>query len=358
MPETTLETMPEFASDNASEAASEVALETVHEAAAGNVSGTAPGSAFEAVPSTASEAAPDSVPESPACALPSRSWAAEWRQLQRIRKRADDATFWDKRARTFGTKDAPNRYVDQFLARADIHPGESVFDMGCGTGALSVPLGAAGHHVVAADFSAGMLGVLGSELDRRHITSVTPVQMSWEDNWDARGVGESSVDVCLASRSIAVADLEEALLKLTRVARRRVCVTLSTGSSPRIDESILDIVGLGSVVWRDYLYAFNILAAHGIKAEVSYIESERFDTFNTPEDAFEKYAAMIRESDASHAASPAEIDAALERLRAWLGNQLVENENAGAIDRHGVPEGALRMREARKTSWAFLAWNK
>ena len=32
--------------------------------------------------------------------------------------------------------------------------------------------------------------------------------MSWEDDWAACGVGPESADVCVASRSIAVADLE------------------------------------------------------------------------------------------------------------------------------------------------------
>ena len=309
-------------------------------------------------PAPVSAPATTPTPESSACLPPAHNWAEEWRQLQRMRRRADDSSFWDKRARTFGTKDAPNPYVDRFLALADIQPGESVLDMGCGTGALSVPLGAAGHSVVAADFSSGMLGELKAELDRRNITSVTPTQMSWEDDWSTHGIGENAVDVCLASRSIAVAGLEEALLKLTRVARRRVCITLSTGASPRVDENVLNAIGLGGAVWRDYIYAFNILTAHNVKVEVSYIESERFDTFNTPEEAFEKYANMIDESGARLTASPADIDAALVRLRTWVSEQLVENERAGALDRHGVPEGSLRMRNPRKTSWAHLAWNK
>ena len=82
--------------------------------------------------------------------------------------------------------------MERFLELARILPGETVFDMGCGTGALSVPLGQAGHTVVAADFSAGMLGVLREELDAHGVTSVFPKQMSWEDDWAACGVGPES----------------------------------------------------------------------------------------------------------------------------------------------------------------------
>ena len=100
------------------------------------------------------------------------------------------------------------------------------------------------------------------------------------------------VDVALASRSVATADLRDSLLRLTDVARRRVCVTLATGSSPRTDERILNAMGLSSVLGRDHLYAFNILANEGLRPEVSYIDSERTDTFDSLDDAYDAFARM------------------------------------------------------------------
>ena len=94
--------------------------------------------------------------------LTTTDWNEEWKELQKVQRHADDAAFWDKRSATFTTKDAPNLYVEKFLEYAGIRPGETVFDMGCGTGALAVPLGEAGHKVVAADFSQGMLDQMQS----------------------------------------------------------------------------------------------------------------------------------------------------------------------------------------------------
>ena len=229
--------------------------------------------------------------------------------------------------------------------------------MGCGTGALSVPLGKRGHKVVAADFSQGMLGQLQEALDREGVRTVFPKQMSWADDWPSLGVRPGMVDVALASRSVATADLRDSLLRLTDVARRRVCVTLATGSSPRTDERILNAMGLSSVLGRDYLYAFNILANEGLRPEVSYIDSERTDTFDSLDDAYDAFARMA--DDAVGATVGAEERAeAFGRLRCWLEENLVPNERAGQPDKKGLPEKSLRLREPRTVTWAFIAWNK
>ena len=273
--------------------------------------------------------------------LTARDWNEEWKRLQQARRRFDDASYWDER----------------FLELAGIREGETVFDMGCGTGALSVPLGKRGHKVVAADFSQGMLGQLREALDREGVRTVFPKQMSWADDWPSLGVRPGMVDVALASRSVATADLRDSLLRLTDVARRRVCVTLATGSSPRTDERILNAMGLSSVLGRDYLYAFNILANEGLRPEVSYIDSERTDTFDSLDDAYDAFARMA--DDAVGATVGAEERAeAFGRLRCWLEENLVPNERAGQPDKKGLPEKSLRLREPRTVTWAFIAWNK
>ena len=329
--------------------------------------------------------------------LTTRDWNEEWKALQRSRKAADDAAYWDKRSATFGTKDAPNPYVDRFLELAAIRPGETVFDMGCGTGALTVPLARAGHRAIAADFSGGMLEVLRGSLDAAGIPYVvdagapTPVavdaagaidaepaateasapigsarliQMSWEDDWAARGVAPGSVDVALASRSIATADMRDSLLRLTDVARRRVCITLSTGSSPRSDEALLAELGLVGRAGRDYLYAFNILAGEGLSPEVAYIKSARDDTFDSREDAWASFTRMIdsalRIAPTGEASAAEEVEraAAYERLDSWLDANLVPNPDAGKPDRKGVPQGRFKTTRPRIISWAFIAWDK
>ena len=68
---------------------------------------------------------------------------------------------WDKRADSFGkllgNPKFEQGYVSEFMAKLAPESGWSVFDMACGSGALSIPLAEAGHVVCARDISPRML---------------------------------------------------------------------------------------------------------------------------------------------------------------------------------------------------------
>lgn len=282
-------------------------------------------------------------------------WNEEWRHLQRIRRAYDDNQYWNKRSKNYSTKDAPNPYVRQFLEFAGVQPAETVMDMGCGTGSLAVPLALDGHHVVAADFSQGMLDELGRRADLAGATDITTHLMSWADDWAAHGIAEKSVDVAFASRSIATDDMREALMKLTSVARRRCCVTLTTGCSPRMDTRMMAACGLRNLHGKDFQYAWNILVNEGFEPSVNYILSQRQDTYASIDEAMVDFGRMI--DDIVDADDEAGRQAARAKMHALLQDNLVPNENAGLLDAKGYPQGALKLRTPRVITWAFIAWN-
>lgn len=271
-------------------------------------------------------------------------WNEEWKSLQQVREHSDDSAVWDAKAKTFPVKHGSQQgYVARFLELAGVRPGETVLDMGCGTGALATPLAMAGNHVVACDFSKGMLDVMVADQRELGVENVDVKVMSWSDDWDAFGVTAKSVDVAVASRSIATDDLRDALERLDRVARRRVCVTLPGSSSPRCDDDLLRVAGLEGHVGHDFLYAFNILTQMGVKPEVAYIPNSRIERFDTFDEALDKFTTVASEAARGYA-TPEQIAAIPDRLRAWLEDSLVE------------VDGMLQLSEPRNVMWAFLAW--
>ena len=273
-------------------------------------------------------------------------WNAEWKALQAARRSPDDPTFWDARAKHFQPRET-HPYARDFLALANVRDGERVLDMGCGAGSLAIPLAQAGHPVLAADFSPRMLDALREGIAHYGLEAlVTPLQLAWDEDWMAAGVAPKSVDVAIASRSIATSDLEAALRKLDRTARRRCCITLVANASPRYDTHIMNAIGASVTDSRDYVYAFNILVGLGINPEVRYINSPRRDTFNSLEDGVADFARMLEGGNEQH------IDA----LRDYLAAHTVENPHAGKPGPKGKPQGRFMLDHMRMVRWAFIAW--
>lgn len=285
--------------------------------------------------------------------LQATDWNEAWKRLQKPRHPVDDVAFWDNRADTFGSM-VPSTYTLAFMKLADVQPGESILDMGCGTGNLAIPYALEAHPVIAADFSAKMLERCRRNAECARVSLETNL-LSWQDDWGAAGIGENCVDVALASRSIATEDLKDALDKLTRAARRRCCITLTTGSSPRVDPRMLQAWGVRGGRRKEYQFAWNILVSEGFMPTCSYIVSRRKDTYDSLDEACAQLDHMIvgalgeDDSDA--------LESARARMAAWLGENLVANEQAGATDSHGEVEKSLRLRIPRQFVWGFIAWD-
>lgn len=279
--------------------------------------------------------------------LQSNDWNLEWNRVFKTRKKPGDAAYWDARARTFDSYTDPSDYRKAFISHADVRPGESVFDMGCGTGSICMEYARNGHEVLGADFSAGMLAEARRRTEKYRVQGVRFEHMSWEDDWEEHRLLPGSFDVAIASRSIATADMAGALAKLSAVARRRCVITLSANGNPRIDTRALDACKIARCEVRDYQYALNILINAGYMPSLSYLTSTRTDSFESLDDAASKYRASL--------GNLTEEQAAL--LAQWLRNELVANEQAGKPDGHGGTQKKLRLAHPRQFRWALISWS-
>lgn len=288
--------------------------------------------------------------------LESHNWGQEWADIAKKRKSAPDAKHWNERSKDFPRSAKPNSYVKAFLKYSAIGENESVFDMGCGNGALAIPLGLAGHEVLAADFSTGMLGALKEEASTLGNLPIKTLQMSWEDDWEEFGVKRNSFDVALASRSICTDDLADSIAKLDAVAKRRCAITLPVGPSPRIDRRILQEIGMPVRQGLTYEYAFLILSQMKRLAEVRYIESSKPSVFNSENDAIEAIGRMV--SDACSELGCSEKESYYQKQAAtWTRKHLMANPDAGSINEWGEVAGDVILDGSRKVTWAYIAWN-
>ncbi|MDR1013766.1 MAG: methyltransferase domain-containing protein [Coriobacteriales bacterium] len=207
--------------------------------------------------------------------LEGTDWRAAWVERSRRRRKPDACAYWDDRAREFRRHSGRSEYADAFLAMLDLAPGQSVLDMGCGTGTLALPLAEAGHPVTAADFSEGMRTALAERARSAGIGGLNVLPLSWTDDWQGAGLAPKSADVAVASRSIMVEDLWDALMKLDAVARHKVAVTVATEYSPRGYKALGSAAEGLACYLPDYLYVMGILWQMGANPELRYIDTTR-----------------------------------------------------------------------------------
>lgn len=283
----------------------------------------------------------------PQSTLLSTDWNEEWKALQADRRSADDPSFWDKRAKHFKPRET-HPYARDFLKLADIHDGESVLDMGCGGGSLAIPLARQGCSVLACDFSKPMLDVVRESAQYFQVDALVETKLlAWDEDWNEAGMEPKSVDVALASRSIATADLEGALVKLDGTARRRCCITLVANASPHYDEHVMNAIGASVTRSHDFVYAFNILIGMGRLPEVAYIHSPRRDTFDSLDAGVADFARMLEGGN----------EGKLDELRSYIAAHMIENPQAGQPGSKGEPQGRYTLDHVRMVHWAFISWN-
>lgn len=264
-------------------------------------------------------------------------WNRLWLEEKYSKKERHDSEYWDSFAPKYRKHPGKSTYETDFLALADIRPGETVFDMGCASGTLALPLAEAGHRVFAADFSKGMLELLNQQVTERGLSDrITTTQLDWNEDWSRYDI--PVCDVAIASRSMIVSDLEAAIDKLQSKAERKVCIVEPTTESPHFNVNIAEYIGYSRFPKPDYMYLINILFERGIMPELNYIYSGRTDYFDSPEKAYTKMLKFF----------PDPLTASEDiRLREYLKVHLVKTDSE-----------KYTFDECWPVRWAYISWEK
>lgn len=247
--------------------------------------------------------------------------------------------FWDAHAHPFKSYKRRTAYCDEFLKRAQIKPGETVFDMGCGSGTLCIPLSDEGHEVFCADFSKGMLKTVEDVINEENITNLTTQLLSWEDDWDKAQV--PICDVAISSRSLLAENVEDAVAKLDAHAHRRVCITARAAGDLCWTSRIADFLGRKSPETFNYARIVKAGLDLGRMVEVSYIIDKRIDIFPSQKDL---RGFLQRKVPDMNSKEEALFD---EYCTMNFKQYSDEQGNSGWI----CDDGAF-------SAWTFISWNK
>ena len=255
----------------------------------------------------------------------------------------DSQAYWNKRAATF-TRDATVEYERWLLDLLALETGEEILDMGCATGTLAVPLAHAGHRVHGCDFAEAMLAILDERTAAENLP-ITSHLLAWEDDWEEAGLGENSVDVAFASRSLMSGDVSACVRKLDAAARSRAAVVVPDSLLPSRDPRLLTYLGRSARrprVIRDVTRALTSLGRIPVFATTRAFRPMRFSSFDEAR------------ADLRRLAGPEPFTAREQRLFDAYAAQHVVREDV--TDLSGATEERWILDYKLPVTWAFIGW--
>lgn len=177
---------------------------------------------------------------------------------------------WDEKSGELAVSMQHSPYVDDFMSRMDLQGDEVVLDIGCGPGTLAIPLAKKVKQVIAIDFSKKMLDELESFAAKEGVDNIKTYHLGWEDDWSVL----PEVDICVASRSMEVYDIQKALEKMNMQSRKGCYITYKAGGS-FVDMEILDYIGKTIVTKPDFWYIPMVLYKNGYLPQIDYISTQK-----------------------------------------------------------------------------------
>lgn len=266
--------------------------------------------------------------------IKSIDWNEAWKKARTERSRKwKDAGFWNRRAPSFAKHASESPYATDFIRIMQPDPDWSVLDVGCGAGTLARPLARMVKQVTALDSSDVMLDILNEQCSKEGLTNINIMHTGWEDDW--HNAGAIQHDVAVASRSLIVDDLKEALDKLNSFAKKKVFVSAIVGDGP-FDRRLHEIIGRQLSSGPDYIYVYNLLHQMGIAASVSFVSNKEEKTYASCEEKLNSLRWMLEDMTLEEE----------ERLRVYLNEKMV------------CENGRWKMPLNREVFWAVIWWDK
>lgn len=250
-------------------------------------------------------------------------WEKELKNLPSNNKSKD----WDNIAKKFEKWMEKDDYPEKVLNKIQTMPQYSVLDIGCGEGVLTIPLAKKVSNVTCVDLSKEMLELLKKKAKNENLDNLNYIQGNFEDI-DLNTVGKQ--DIVIASRSLnGIMNIEGLLKKLNEIGTH-IYITLWGPGSRKYEDMARNVLNRENSKYPSYMYVCNILYQMGIIANVEKMECETINTYETIEEAMDRYRWKIGNLDQDE-----------NILRNHLENTLIKNDDGTFKNPYEKPDWIL-----------------
>ncbi len=208
-------------------------------------------------------------------------WVEYWRERLEGKKNKD----WDKAAPGFFKRTRKEDYNTTLFDMLILDENDTVLDVGCGEGSITVPLSKKVKKVIGLDSSPKMLEYLEKRAKDENADNIETILKPIEEiKYDEIG----DVDVVVCSRSLnAIIPIEEVLAELNKIANKYVFITIFGPENKKIERDFDLELGKQTEDFPDYNYFFNILFNMGIYANIQRFDLKNYREYESIEEAMD-----------------------------------------------------------------------
>ena len=208
-------------------------------------------------------------------------WVAFWAEKLASKKDKN----WDEAAAGFYRRTKKDDYNDALFSKLILDENDTVLDVGCGEGSITIPIAKKVKKVIGIDSSPKMLEFLKKRAEDNEISNIESILMSIEDISYSK-IGD--VDVIICSRSLnGIIPIDKVLTELNKIANKYVFITIFGPENKKIEKDFDREVNIKTEDFPNYNYFFNILFNMGIYANIERFDLNNYRKYDSIEDAMD-----------------------------------------------------------------------
>ena len=210
-------------------------------------------------------------------------WAYFW--AKKLEAKKDRSKDWNKAAPNFGKSAKRDDYHTKLIERIDVNKEETILDLGCGDGTITIPLAKRARSVTGVDSAHKMLEILNEKAQKENIGNIKTIE---EDLSKITIDNVGKHDIVVASRSLnGILNIKETIANINEIAENYVYITLFGPNNWKIEKEFYDSINKEYVEFPSHRYFFNILVDMGIYPNVESLNIGREREYESIEEALE-----------------------------------------------------------------------
>ena len=211
----------------------------------------------------------------------------DWDELwtRKMDKKGDRGKDWSKAAVKYSQRASKDKYTEQLISKMILSKEDTVLDVGCGEGSVTIPLSKEVASVTAIDATDKMLEILDEKIKEQEINNIETIK---DDVNYVTLEKYGNYDIVLASRVVnGIKSPKKVFSNLNEIANKYVFITLFGPNNWKLEKDFFKFINKEYAGAPSYTILINLLAEMEIYANVVNLDVGPVRTYNTIEEAID-----------------------------------------------------------------------